>query len=254
MDREPAGMDRGMIMLLRKSWLQTRQRFLASLASIVVMLLATLTAAPWLIANIRRAHPLTPYEFPEYLWRHWFGSLFVLAWALCAILLGSGGLVWERSHGASVFTLSLPIRRRSAAAAYLAVAYGETFALAVVPTLIIGIWARAYPLPTAMLFSLATFACGSVFLAVSFGIAHAIEHGLTAASIAIAIAGLVWLVGKHPAFEWLNIFDMMTAEDELNRSFLVGNVRGLLLDSAVVLCISTAICGGLLALQRRIDG
>lgn len=240
--------------ILIKSWMQTRERFFIALASIAMMFVATLLAAPWLIESFRRAHPGTKYGFDEYLWRHWYGSTFVLVWSLCAIVLACGGLVWERARGASVFTLSLPIKRRNSAGGFLMVVSAETMILAMAPTCILAVWRPDYPLLQAVLFGVATFSGGSVFLALSFAISHLFEHTLTSTSVAVVIAASLWLVAKHPKLEWLNVFDLMTGEDRLNSRFLIGNVSGVLLDGFTVLAVSSLLCAAVLAVQKHIEG
>jgi ABC-2 type transport system permease protein len=60
-------------------------------------------------------------------------SFLVLIWIVVVTLLMMGGLLREKSNGASAFTLALPVRRLELMSARIGVGLAQAVALAIVP-------------------------------------------------------------------------------------------------------------------------
>src|SRR4051812_43172372 len=111
-------------MLWHKSWLDTRWRFLAGLALLILSVLGAVFSYPRVVKLI----PLAPAveaggelgrrikeavelarDYRGYVWSQWFRQNMLQMWTIFAVLLGSGGVVFHGTHGShgGLFTLSL---------------------------------------------------------------------------------------------------------------------------------------------------
>src|ERR1044071_7111954 len=97
-------------MLWYKAWLETRTRFVVSLAGMSGL------AALRVYQTTRLATPDTGISY-YYLTLHWGHVLLCLMWILAVALLMMRGLLREKAVGASAFTLALPVSRRRLMAA-----------------------------------------------------------------------------------------------------------------------------------------
>src|SRR5437868_2866032 len=112
-------------MLWHKSWLDTRWRFLIGLALLVLSALGAVFSYP----RVMKLIPLAPAidasgevgrrikeavdlarDYRGYVWSQWFAQNMPQLWTVFAVLLGSGGVIAQRSDG-GLFTLSLPVSR-----------------------------------------------------------------------------------------------------------------------------------------------
>lgn len=155
-------------MLWYKAWLETRARFLISLAAI--------SAICWLrVFNLIHGSPHADYS--AYV-MHSAHELLTVAWLMATILLAMGGLLQERLAGVSSFTLNMPATRTRMAGIRAALCFLESVALIVVP------WA--------IMFATATLTGRPVsFLLVVFYAVRLAAGGAVFAGTALLVASLV---------------------------------------------------------------
>jgi ABC-2 type transport system permease protein len=108
-----------------KAWLETRSRFLTSLATLTIFCAVFVGHAQGLIrpewtADCNRLLFVTQ-------------QFVVIMWTLAVVLLGMGGIVREKAIGTSSLTLSLPVSRARLLGVRAGVGVLEAIALGVVP-------------------------------------------------------------------------------------------------------------------------
>ena len=174
-------------MLWYKTWLETRSRFLAGLA--VLMLSAGSTV--WIYPQVSQLLPALPNvelngpigrqvreslelsrTYEGYVWLEWFVNNMPKTWALFAILLGAGGLLSQASRGGAMFTLSLPISRERLLDVRAGAALAELLVLAIVPSMLVVVLSptvgQSYRLVDALVYSLCVFVAGTVLFSLTF--------------------------------------------------------------------------------------
>ena len=114
-------------MLWYKAWLETRSRFLASLATLTLFSAIFVHHAQGLL------RPEWKSDFNRLLFIH--QQFLVIMWVLAVVLLGMGGLIPEKSVGTSSFTLALPVSRARLLGVRVGMGVLEAIVLAVVPWL-----------------------------------------------------------------------------------------------------------------------
>ena len=174
-------------MLWHKSWLETRWRFAIGLALIacsgvaVVLIYPSLqelvpTVVPPANANSALAQKIRESaelmrDYRGYVWSQWFDNKLMHAWALFAVLLGTGGLVSQATRGGALFTLSLPVSRRRLVAVRAVTGLAELAVLAVVPSLLIAALSPAvgehYAIGDALIHAGCMFVAGSVLFSLA---------------------------------------------------------------------------------------
>jgi hypothetical protein len=174
-------------MVWYKSWLDTRWRF-------VIVLVLLLVVACGTVVNFRVAQQIAaalPADavlgnerlqqevqeslemlstFRGYAWSQWFAGNFVALLTLVAALLGSGNPLVKSGSGA-LFSLALPVPRRSWIATRAGVGLAELFVLALAPSIAVSALApivgEQYVLVDAIVYGLCAFVGASLF----FGLA-----------------------------------------------------------------------------------
>jgi hypothetical protein len=147
--------------LCYKAWLETRTR-VATGAIVVVALCAFMVLVhprmmiQWPLDKIQHPEWRDPpwwdqvhTDYPFFLWHYLYHDMLQKAFMVFAVLLGIGGLAREAAQGTAGFTLSLPVRRRTLAAARAAVGATEIIALGIVAALTILICSAAIGEPYA---------------------------------------------------------------------------------------------------------
>ena len=112
-------------MLWYKAWLETRSRFLTSLATLTIFCAVFVGHAQGLIrpewtADCNRLLFVTQ-------------QFVAIMWILAVVLLGMGGIVREKAIGTSSLTLSLPVSRARLLGVRAGVGVLEAIALGIVP-------------------------------------------------------------------------------------------------------------------------
>jgi ABC-2 type transport system permease protein len=188
-------------MLWYKAWLETRVRFLLSLA-VITFLCAY---------NVYRTdHGVTsPVNLAYYFAAlHTSASQLVIWWVLAVNLLTMGGLLREKAVGAASFTLALPVSRMRLAGARMAFSLIQAVALILIPwgaTFVTGALAgKTHSLPQA-LFHFALMAGGGVLLyAITFLVSSVVEGEYTAPMVSF---GVVMMIGLQLGDRSLRAFD-----------------------------------------------
>lgn len=136
-------------MMLHKYWLETRTRFFAGIFLIAALCFFFVIFNPWILeqwAFDAIAHPdwIDPQwmppaksDFPYFIWHFLYNYLLQVVWVLFTVLLSLGGLISESERGSSLFTLALPVTRKRIFFSRVAIGYGETMVLSLVPCLVL---------------------------------------------------------------------------------------------------------------------
>jgi hypothetical protein len=222
-------------MLWQKSWIETRWRFLIGFAILLVFacgivmqypaarrLLPTLasmgTQQPdGLIGRAIQNAIDTQRDYRGFVWYQWFDQTFSHIWILFAALLGSGGLVARSSGVGTIFTLSLPVRRRDLVGIRALTGLAELLALAIVPSLVITALSPSigehYGVADAIVHGLCLFAGGALFYCLALLLSTVFSDmwrpALLACGTAVVIAGCEALLADGSRF---GIFGALTAE------------------------------------------
>jgi hypothetical protein len=171
-------------MLWYESWLETRWRFFAGLAVLMcsaagIVLLwprvvelfpvgYTLQGSGKIGRQIRESVELQR-EYPGYVWSQWFRQNLTNIGTLFAALLGTGGLLSQRSG--RLFLLSLPVSRKRFLGTRAAAGLAELCVLAFVPSLLIPLLSpvvgKTYGLGDVLIHSACFFLAVAVFFSLA---------------------------------------------------------------------------------------
>jgi len=167
-----------------------------------------------------RAHADTQMTYIAYIWKSVYNSIGRDIFVILCIILGSGGLLQERAHGTSGFTLALPVSRRRIIFTRAMIGYFGVLAIAAVPIAVVPFVSRyvgeQYPIGQNIGFFFLWAGCGAVFYGLTFLLAHWIEGDYLSVLIAVpslmlygALLNLPWL----SQLRMLNIFDILNGEE-----------------------------------------
>jgi len=210
----------------RKTWLESRGRFLGAVAVLAVAVAWSIVDASRQMARYDITPPMT---FTRYV-ATVYGLHIQLVWVASCVILGLGGLVHERAQGTAQFTLVLPVSRLRWMSARATVAAAEAASLALVPVILIPIAAtsigRSYPPLEALKFSALLFSSELVFLSLSL-FYSAVLPGDVAAGGAGAISVYLAFNSQEYFYSWfprLNVSRLMSGFDllDLRTGFLTG--------------------------------
>jgi len=120
------------MMLLFKAWLESRTRFLLSVAGLAGLSIV------FVIFNhdVRAAYTDRDLTYADYIFRAIFKGHLRDIFVVLALMLGMGGLERERAFGTAAFTLALPIGRWRFTAARGLAGVVETAVLALLPAVL----------------------------------------------------------------------------------------------------------------------
>jgi ABC-type transport system involved in multi-copper enzyme maturation permease subunit len=156
------------MMLFYKAWLETRTRFLLSVAALAGL------SAIFVLMNqgVRESITSEAVTYPDYIWKAIFKGHLRDIFVLLALLLGMGGLERERSYGTAGFTLTLPIARWRLTAVRGLAGMMETALLAFLPAVIVPLLSplagQTYPWFTALRFGMLWTIGGVLIFAMGF--------------------------------------------------------------------------------------
>ena len=201
-------------MLLRKAWLETRVRFLASAAILAMLGVSTALRARPTIVGWESFHGGERMPYALYVWLSLSHGYLMFYWIICAVLLGLGGLVREEALGTAGFTLSLPVSRPALVVSRALVGAAEAFVLALIPGILVSVLSPLagyhYPLAQAIGFGV-LMACGGMgFYALAFLLSHVFRGEYTAPGIALGLTAAVYVLVKVPELAMLDVFKLMT--------------------------------------------
>lgn len=175
-------------MLLRKSWLDTRWRFLIGLAillvgagGIVFDYVQTSKLLPALASQdidtttmtglLVKAAIKLEQTYRGFIWVQWFRQNLTQMGTLFAVLLGSGSVLAGPTTG-GLYSLSLPASRNQWLAVRAATGLAELFVLAVIPSLTIPLLSpligQHYSIVDAIVHGACFFVGGAVFFSLAF--------------------------------------------------------------------------------------
>jgi ABC-type transport system involved in multi-copper enzyme maturation permease subunit len=202
-------------MLWYKAWLETRLRFVLSLAGILV-----LCAWKQVYRSLDVVIPTTPVRYYYGLAHSANGTLCVL-WVAAVTLLAMGGLMRERANGASLLTLALPVSRVRLVWVRIAMLCMEAAALMFAPwiavILIIGVGAKPQLLAQAWFHIVLLAGGGSVFVAIPILASSVFEGEYTAPAVSFGIA-LAMSLGLSPVFDAWNPSVLITGSRYFDRA------------------------------------
>ena len=178
-----------MVMLLYKSWRESRVRFLLSAVALAVI------CASFVFFRVDASSGIgdEPLSYPVYIWRNTYKGYLRELFMILTILLGLGGLARERDHRTVGFTLALPVSRWRLLATRVLVGFAEVILLATVPAIVLPtlspLIGQVYPSSQAWSFTILWATVGSLIFAMSV-LASVVFGGEFTAPIA-SLLGLV---------------------------------------------------------------
>jgi len=217
-------------MLWYKSWLETRWRFLIGL----VLMLCSAAGVVLLYPQVMRLMPMAKsidvsgeigrriheavelqHTYRGYIWSQWFRQNLSQLATLFAVLLGTGGLLAQRSGGAALYTLSMPVSRTRLLTVRAATGLGELFVLALVPALLIPMLSPAvgesYSVVSTLVHVVCVFIACSVFYSFAFLLSTVFADVWRPLLVALALA-LVLSAFEQLFRPSIGLFRVMSAE------------------------------------------
>lgn len=167
-----------------------------------------------------RAHADAPMTYVAYIWKAVYNSIGRDIYVILSIILGSSGLLQERTHGTSGFTLALPVSRRSIVLTRALIGYLGVLSIAAVPIAVVPIASHyvgeQYPVGQNVGFFFIWAGCGAVFYGLTFLLSHRIEGDYLSVLIAIPSLMLYGALMGLPGLSrlrMLDIFDVLNGEE-----------------------------------------
>ena len=220
-------MNEKMLMLVYKSWIETRWRFLAGLSLLVLSSVYAVIQATDTIRAREQFQSGEPIIYAQYIWILLHHGYLQVFWIFSALMLGLGGIWREQSIGSAGFTLSLPITRQQIVWSRAVVGLAQLFVLALSAPVIISIISpltgNAYPLEQSLPFALLMFGGGVVFYGGAFLLSHLMQGEFATPALGISAALVFYLVTRFPQLESVNLFDLMSGKHYLDRTTFLLN-------------------------------
>lgn len=198
-----------------KSWCETRTVILLGIAAIAV-------ACVFIVFNQQtmRDHASQPMTYIAFIWKAVYDSFGHDLFLILSIMLGSGGLLQEKAHGTSGFTLALPVSRRRILFTRAFVGYCGVLVMALTPAVVLPLSSRFvgqyYSATQALGFSLLWACCGALFYGYTFLLSHLMEGEYSAMLVAVPSLmtyGFLMAIPWLAHFPMLNIFSIINGED-----------------------------------------
>lgn len=200
-------------MLWYKSWLETKPRFLTSLATL------TLFCAVF----VYHAQGFVRPEWTRDLNRLLFVNqqFLVIIWVLSVVLLGMGGIIREKAIGTSSLTLGLPVGRMRLLISRIGVGLLEAIALGLVPWLaVVGVMSIVRkPILVSQVTSYVVLlvAGGLVFFAMGVLVSSLVGGEYTAPALAFGVVLLVAII-SDAWFREYSVWRLVSGDLSINRS------------------------------------
>ena len=198
-------------MLWYKFWLESRLRFLLSLAGLVLF------AA--FIVFITGKDSVRPMPAKDYHLQLFVAHQYLVGiWMLSVVLLGMGGILRERASGISQFTLALPVDRRRLVGIRFGVYVLESVALAVAPwiavLLVTHLMGEPWAFRDACFFDSLLIGGGMAFVGLATLVASLIEGEYTAPVVTFGIILIIQVIAN--AVSWLKPLNFWRLEGGFN--------------------------------------
>jgi ABC-type transport system involved in multi-copper enzyme maturation permease subunit len=166
-----------------------------------------------------RTHADTPLTYIAYIYKAVYDSFGRDIFFILSIILGSGGLLQEKSAGTVGFTLSLPASRLQLLAWRALVGYAGVLAIAATPVFVLPLSShyvgQMYPVQQAFGFCMLWSAAGALFYGLTFLLSHLFEGEYTSVLLAIPLLLLYGLLAQLPwlaRVPTLNMFNIISGE------------------------------------------
>lgn len=199
-------------MILYKSWLDTRWRFIAGAAIMICSVTAMVLIYPQVnnllpIASsiempgalgeeVRKAIDLAS-SFDGYLWLKWYNGNMPMLGSLFASMLGAGGIFIAGAGGGALYTLALPVSRRRLLTLRALVGLAELFGLMMLASLTVPLLAPAIgesvSFQDAIVHGFCAFVASSLFFSLALFLATVFSDVWRPVLIAIGLASLAGL-------------------------------------------------------------
>ena len=212
-------------MLWYKAWLETRARFLTSLATLTIFCGVFVHHA--LYISCSDAFPCTQGLIrPERQADLYFllavtQNYIVIMWVLAVVLLGMGGIVREKALGTAWLTLSLPVSRARLLGVRVGTGVVEAIVLAVVPWVTVFVVSKFAGTPVLLtqvgLYVLLLVGGGLVYFAMAVLVSSMITGEYTAPALAFGVVLLTAIVTDA----WLrrfNVWRLVTGDFSMDKS------------------------------------
>jgi ABC-2 type transport system permease protein len=200
-------------MLWYKAWLETRSRFLISLAGMVVL------CSVFVLHGDRDAIYDVSVDYYNYVF---FAGheILVMMWAVAVILIMMGGLLREKATGSSAFTLALPVSRTQLMMVRIWMGLAQAIVLAIVPWTAMfavgSIFGKTHSISQATFYLVLLLGGGLVFFAVAVLISSLISGEYTAPVVSFGAVIVTAVALSGPAFRRYNPWAFMTGSEYLN--------------------------------------
>lgn len=212
-------------MLWYKAWLETRSRFLISLATLTVFCALFIHHALYISCSntlpcrggINSFEQM--WEFQRLLFIN--QQYLVIMWILAVVLLGMGGIVREKALGTSSLTLTLPVSRSRLVGVRIAMGVFQAIVLGVVP------WAAVFAISSRAKMPISITQAGSyvlllvggglIYFAMSVLVSSLVSGEYTAPALAFGVVLLTAMLFDN----WLrrfNVWRLVTGDFSINRS------------------------------------
>jgi ABC-2 type transport system permease protein len=208
--------------LVWKAWRESRNRYLASLGFLLILVGYTVLSGPQFLEGIAINHPDEPLTYSGYIWVSLFDFYLQGFWIACAFVLGLGGIWRERSTGVATFTLSLPVTRKHLVLTRAAVAIVEALVTALVPCLLIPLFSAMngyrYPLAQSFTFGFLLAVGGLVFVCFSLLLSSLFDGEYNAFLLGICTIAIAFFSFKARSVHRWSIFDLMSGARHIDPS------------------------------------
>jgi hypothetical protein len=239
-------------MLFNKTWLDTRWRFLIGFGLLLMFAFGNVFEYPALarlvpiadkvdatgpLASVIRDAVEVQRTFRGFIWFQFVRQNLSQMLTLFAVLLGSGGLLAQASGGSAQFTLSLPISRNEVLGTRIATCVAELFVLAMVPFLVIPLFAPAvaqsYSLKDVLVHGTCAFVGGAFFFSLAIFLSTLFTDIWRPILITCVVAVLLGAVEQVVP---VGIYRMMSAEAYFrsNQLPLAGLLTSMTLSAALI--------------------
>ena len=195
-------------MLWYKSWLETRWRFLIGIALLFLSAAGAVISYPQVmhllpladtvqvageIGRRIRENAALAHSYRGYIWSQWIREELCQMGTLFAVLLGTGGLLAQRSG--VLFTLSMPVSRHRVVGVRAATGLGQLLLLLLVPPLLIPLLSpsvgQSYGIGDALAYTICAFVGASVFFSLAFLLSTVFSDVWRPMLLALALAILL---------------------------------------------------------------
>lgn len=200
-------------MLWYKAWLETRSRFLISLATITIFCAVFVHHAQGMI------RPNWTSDFNRLLF---FNQLYAaILWIMAVVLLGMGGIVREKAIGTSSLTLSLPVSRARLVGVRVGMGMIEAIVMGIVPWAAVFMISALAKMPILMSqvcsYVILLVGGGLVYFAMAILVSSLVAGEYTAPALALGIVLLAAMLFDT----WLrrfNLWRLVTGDFSIDRN------------------------------------